>query len=191
MGPRGPDDLAEGDSELIARLRQNDASALGALMQAYAERLTHIAYLTVRRRDLAEDVVQSVFVSLWHRRAELEITGSVFAYLGRAVRNQAVSVVRHEQAEQRARDTVEDVYTIVPRVTWNDGAAELESRELDRRVRETIDTLQPQVREIFLLRRLHGMAYPDIATLLGISVVTVRSQMSRAIRRLIEVIRDE
>jgi len=190
MGPHGPDAFAERDAELIARLRQDDVRALGVLMQTYAERLTQIARLVVRRTDLAQDVVQNVFVSLWHRRAELEISGSVFVYLGRAVRNQAISTIRHEQAQQRAHDAVEAMYAIGPRVAWNEGAAALEVREIDQRIRHAIDTLQPQVREIFLLRRLHGMAYPDIAALLGVSVLTVRSQMSRAIRRLIDVVRE-
>jgi RNA polymerase sigma-70 factor (ECF subfamily) len=181
-------DVAQRDAELITCIRRDDAAALGILMRCYAEELTGLAMLTVHRMDLAQDAVQNVFVMTWERRRELNITGSVAAYLYRAVRNQAISILRHERAEHRAYDTLEQAYIVGDVVSWNDGEIHVQADEFDAAVRSALDGLQPQVREVFLMHRLQGMSYAEIAATLEVSVVTVRSQMSRAIKRIAEAL---
>lgn len=184
MAPRRLPETAHRDAEYVARIRREDVGGLEALMRAYAEELTNLALLTVHRMDLAQDAVQNVFIALWERRSELAIEGSVPAYLYRAVRNQAVTLLRHERAEQHAYEVVEHAYVVGEIVSWNEGETRIEADELDAEVQRVLDTLQPQVREIFLMHRLQGMSYAEIASVLGISVVTVRSQMSRAVTRI-------
>ncbi len=178
------------DRKLIAGLRNDDTTALSMLIDLYAAKLRDVAFLVVRRTDLAEDVVQSTFVSVWERRAELTITGSVAGYLYRTARNLALKLMRHERAEQRALEVVEREYVLRPATATNDGAIRLDAQALEVVVHSTLDGLQPQVREIFLMRRLHGMSYEEIAAVLELSILTVRSQMSRAMRRLADALND-
>lgn len=175
------------DSNVVQRLRAGDVSALEVLIDLYGAQLQHIALVIVHRTDLADDVVQDTFVNLWNRRESLTDVQNLPGYLCRMARNIAIKVVRHEQAEQRAHDTVERAYqTGTLGAAVNDGVVNLEMRELSATIQRVLDTLQPQVREIFFMRRFHGMSYDEIATILGISVISARSQMSRAVRYLAE-----
>ena len=181
------------DGSLVARLRSDDARALGLLMDRYAAALHRFVRQIVRRDDLADDVVQDVFVSTWERRKELVITTSVRSYLYRAAKNQALNAIRHESAEARARsslitDVDADGVPVAGGYAQNQGEEAVAAKELDAIVRRALELLQPQLREVFLLRRTHGLSYAEIAAALGLQVVTVRSQMSRAVRALAEAV---
>ena len=96
------------------------------------------------------------------------------------MRNQAVTIRRHENVEHQARPIASSKPIWL--ATWsrgNEGDVRIEANELDVVVQQALDSLQPQVREIFLMHRLQGMRYDEIAAALEISVLTVRSQMSR------------
>jgi RNA polymerase sigma-70 factor (ECF subfamily) len=184
---------SDDDVSLIARLRSGDAKALGLLMDRYAVALHRFVRRIVWRDDLADDVVQDVFVSTWERREELVITTSVRGYLYRAARNLALNVVRHEKVEARAQalltgDMDANGAHGAGSYVQNEGEVALAAKDLDAVVRRALDMLQPQLREVFLLRRMHGLSYDEIATAMGIKVVTVRSQMSRAVRALAQAV---
>jgi RNA polymerase sigma-70 factor (ECF subfamily) len=176
------------DVKLIARMRRGDAAALGALMRDYVDELTSFVLIIVHSMDLAQDAVQNVFIALWDRRATLDITGKVDAYLYRAVRNQALNILRHEKAEHDASDEFSRVYSVGGAVSWNDGETRIAIEEFDAVVQGALDSLQPQVREIYLMHELRGMSNEEIANALEISVLTVRSQMSRALRKIADAL---
>ncbi|HXC24875.1 MAG TPA: RNA polymerase sigma-70 factor [Gemmatimonadaceae bacterium] len=186
------DDSDRNDASLVDRMRVGDATALGTLMDRHAAALHRFARRIVRRTDLADDVVQDVFVSLWERREGLVIAESVRAYLYRATRNQALKTVRHEQAEARAQfhagHSGDAESGATGQYAHNEGESDVAAEELETIVRRTLETLQPQLREVFLLRQLHGLSYEEISGTLGLKVVTVRSQMSRALRILTEAV---
>lgn len=175
-------------AKLVARVREGDDRALGLLMQWYAEELTTFALIIVHRIDLAQDAVQNVFIALWNRRTTLDLTGRVDSYLYRAVRNQAITLLRHEKTTQKVSDELQQAYRVGELVAWNEGEASLEADEFDTAVRRALASLQPQAREIFLMRRLQGLNYEEIAAALEISVLTARSQMSRALRKVAETL---
>lgn len=171
-------DHAERDADLIRRIRGNDDAALDALVVAYAAWLTNVAVPIVASPDLAQDVVQDVFVRLWDIRHSLQIGGSVAGYLYRAVRNRAHNLNAHEQAQHRlaaqAYPSGEE-----PRV-MNAGEAALEGTDFTRALDAALSTLQPRTRDIFLMRAQADMSYAEIAHELGIGIPTVRMQMYRA-----------
>lgn len=176
---------------LVDRLRVGEVSALEALIDVYATQLRQIAVMIVRRNDIADDVVQETFVSLWERRATLPPMENVTGYLCRMARNIALKTLRHEMAEERVQQTIELGYRVgyLNSSTDNNASGRIEADELAIVVHQVLNAMQPQVREVFLLRRSQGLSYEEIATTLDISVVSVRSQMSRAMKRLAEVLK--
>jgi len=180
---------ASRDVQLLQQIVHGDETALSALLVQYAQPLRDFAYLTVRDADLAADVVQEIFVSLWQRRETLSIQGSVADYLYRAVRNRALTVIKHEAAQQRLRATLGHQFVIDPAAAMTTADAGLVTREFADAVEAAIQSLTPRVREAFLLRQVQGMAYEQIAAALDLSVATVQSQVSRAIRQISEYLR--
>lgn len=124
----------------------------------------------------AREVVHQVFINLWEKRAKLDLSTSLKSYLFTSVHNRSLNVIRDRKKFSSAE---------VPDVAgeW-DVSAQIESMELEDKMREAIDSLPEKCREVFELNRFEGLKYSEIATQLGISVKTVENQMSKALKIL-------
>jgi RNA polymerase sigma-70 factor (ECF subfamily) len=161
----------------IQRIRQGDQAAFESLFRAFAPGLCAFLGRYVESRSVAEDLVQDLFLTLWQKRGEMEITGTVDSYLFGAARNRALNYLRHQRVADRFRTTV--LERAEP-VGFSEEGEILEMLE----VQEAVETLPPRCRLIFTLHHHQGLTYADIATSLGLSVKTVDTQMGRALRAL-------
>ncbi len=181
----------ERDVALILRIQKGDPSALDTLLRIYWVRLNCYARRIVGSPDAAQDVIQEVFLRLWRYRETLMIPSGVAPYLYRMTRNQAMTTINVEQtvAERDARwfSSLEISKTI----ERNSGERTIESDDVLRTLLHALADVPPRCREIFLLSWEHDLSYADIAAMLGITIPTVRNQMSRAVIHLGEVLRPE
>ena len=168
------------ESELLARLRESDDGAFAALFREHYSWLVLAAARLLGDRSVAEEVVQDVMLELWRRRAELTLTGPLRAYLNQSTRNRALNHLRHGRTVRQSEPYVRPP-TAAPRPD-----ARVSSRELQAVVAEAIADLSPPQREVFELSRRDGLTYPEIASVLDISVKTVEARMGRALRHLRE-----
>lgn len=175
---------------LVAQLQRGDEGALLHIVREHGVALEAIAFVTTRDDDLARDIVQDVCFDLWQRRTTLAIRGPLLPYLHRAVHHRAVTVVRRERTQRRIEDTLRAKVSAFPRASENQGPAAVEAEALARIVRTALASLPPRCREIFLLHRQGGLAYPEIAALLGISLPTVYNQIHRALKHLAQTLRE-
>ncbi|HEX2780287.1 MAG TPA: RNA polymerase sigma-70 factor [Gemmatimonadaceae bacterium] len=167
------------DRDLLARIRQGDQGAFDTLFRAhYAALVRHVEGM-LRRRDVAEEVVQDVMLELWRRRETLVVDDSLRAYLYRATRNRALNHLRHEAIVRRSEPELTPDPESRPR-----GDAELVLEELDAAIKRAVAELPDRCREVFELSRMRGLKYSEIASTLGISVKTVEAQMGKALRLL-------
>ncbi|HEX8274750.1 MAG TPA: RNA polymerase sigma-70 factor [Longimicrobiaceae bacterium] len=169
------------DQELLARLRAGDPDAFDTLFRAFYPPLVGLAEGLLRRRDVAEEVVQDVLLELWRRRESLVLEESLRAYLFRAVRNRALNHLRHEKVERRGEPFAAGESSSPP-----SAQAALEEAEIDAAVRDAVAALPERCREVFELSRARGLRYAEIAAVMGISVKTVEAQMGKALRLLRE-----
>ena len=96
------------ESELVLRIRAGDESACEALYRAYRTPLWRFAYSYVRSPEVAEELVQDVFLALWRNRAEAGTRGSIRTWLYAAIRNQALNHLRHERIVTRLDERTKD-----------------------------------------------------------------------------------
>jgi len=167
------------ERQLQERIRAGDEAAFDSIFRTHYAQLVRMAESVVRERAVAEEVAQEVMLELWRRRESLELEQTFRAYLLRSTRNRALNHIRHQR--------------IVARETE---AAALESRhspsaedvtlglELERTVRDAIDGLPDDCREVFEMSRDQGLRYAEIASALEISVKTVEKRMGRALAEL-------
>ena len=179
------------DAALAARLRVGDESACEALYLEHHERLWRFAYGFVRSRDVAEEIVQEVFLSLWRGRREWEARTNVRAWLYAAVRNQALNHVRHERVvaslvaaragsgggEPDDRDVERPVAMGGPPA---DAQRSLEELELEEAVAREIARLPERRRIAMTLRWKHDLSAAEIARVLATTPESVRVLLSRA-----------
>src|SRR5687768_14056949 len=107
LTPGSPDSSSSDvrDLALVGRLRAGDTLALRDLLHLHAEGMRGVALFVTRSVDLAEEAVQLVFARMWEKRAALPGSGSIKSYLYKAVRNQALNLMRHEGVEARLQNT--------------------------------------------------------------------------------------
>lgn len=143
----------------------------------YYEGLHRYAFTMLNDSDIAKDVVQQVFVTLWEKKEALNITMSVKAYLYRAVYNRCVNRQTREQKHHPISPDNEDHLPVKPEFLSD-------IRELRTAIGQAIESLPPQCRVVFLKSRDEEKSYPVIARELDISVKTVEAQISKALRIL-------
>ena len=91
------------ESNLIARIRRGDESAFESLYLAHHDELWRFAYTHVRSRDVAEELVQDVFLAVWGTRATWEVKTRVRAWLYASVRHLALNHLRHERVSNQRK----------------------------------------------------------------------------------------
>ncbi len=173
----GPTRIGETDMQLANLIRDGDTQAFDALFLRYYTPLCHLAARMLKSVDASEDVVQDVFLRIWTGRANWVLNVSVRAFLERAVRNASIDSIRH--ASYVVRSSESDLGS-----GRGDMLAELDNRTALENAQEAISNLPEGSRTIFLLSRVDGMTYAQIAERLGISVKTVETQMGRALKEL-------
>ena len=176
------------DCDWYELVRRGDVGAYEAMFRAHYEPLCRFVLGYDIPREAAEDLVQDVFFRIWEQRARWELQTTLAAYLYGATRNRALDYVRHRlvvrQWEARAARTGGRslVGTICARTEPADERLEL--RELDAAIQRAVAQLPERCRQTFLLSRVHGLGYADIAAAMDVSVKTVKVQMGRALKAL-------
>jgi len=182
--PRAAGD-GEADRDTLGRLARGEAGAFAALFRRYYDALCSFAQGLVESADDAEEVVSEVFARLWETRERLDVRVSLKSYLYAATRNVALNFLRRLGTEERTLGRASQVGAL-PGVLSpaDDEASDVQTRELREAVDAAIASLPPRRREIFLLHRLHGLTYAEIAAALDITPKTVENHIGLALKDL-------
>lgn len=159
-------------------MQRGDWAAFNFFFKQHAESLFHYALGFVKLKEEAEDIVQNTFIYLWTHRDKIEYTGSVYAYLLRAVKNACIDYKLHEEVKSRYE---REILAGGQEVDVDEGE---NFEELYARLQEVMNALPAKCREIFILGCVDGMSYKEIAEQLGISVNTVKTQMKVAYKKM-------
>lgn len=175
------------ESRLVRRVReQSDKEAFECLYTSNYHRLRGVALSYTRDEQMAEDVVQTVFLKLWKRRADWNPVGSVRGYLFGAVANEAMNTVRNAKGKREVSLEIGMASTAHGSTEEEILPYELEQEEkrMQNHIASAIDALPSRTRQIFMLSRYSGLSYNEIADHLNISINTVATQMGRALKSL-------
>ena len=153
----------------------------------YYPKLVRFAKEFVVLEEDAENITQDVFTDLWERRDAIDHIENVNAYLFRLVRNRCLDYLKHKVFEQKYAENVQASFEIELNLKLQsldrfDVSDISEGNEMERLVRDAINSLPKRCRDIFLLSRMKGLKYREISEKLGISVNTVECQMGIALK---------
>lgn len=148
--------------------------------QNYADLCRYALKLT-RNEQVAEEVVQEVFISFWERRHSIAITHSVKSYLLSSVRNRSINYLKLQLPKDNRKEDIDDHHIIL---TASGGASGMEYDELYQQVQQAIDQLPEKCKAIFILSREEGLTYKEIAEQLSLSLKTVENQMGIALKKM-------
>jgi len=170
--------------DVLLRLRSDDETVLREIFQANYLPVCQTINRFIRDRSLVEDLAQEVFVRLWEKRHQLNITSSLKAYLRRMAINEALAYLRKHKNYSEQELTPE-----TQRGASESAEGAFLQTELEERIKSAIDGLPPRCRAIFQLSRYEELTYKEIADQLDISVKTVENQMGKALKLLREQLR--
>jgi len=187
------------EARFVARLQARDESAFNELVIAYERRVFALVFRMLGRREEAEDLAQEVFVQVFKAidqfRGESKLSTWIFRIAVNLCKNKAKYLSRRRVGEQ------DDVHEMADRVSGDGGKGVtvsggirrpdevLEGMQLERIVKRAIEQVDPDFREVLILRDVEDMSYDEIAEVTGLAEGTVKSRIFRAraqLRALVE-----
>lgn len=177
-----------GEKELITGLQKGNKATFDFLFRSYYSGLCSYANNYLKSPDISEEIVQEVFVRLWEKHSKILIHTSIRAYLYQSVFNGCMNYIKSVQSSGFKHVDLEDISIRNELLSMDMADAEFSrifSEEVDRGLESAISDLPDQCREIFRMCRMDNLSYKEIANLLNVSKSTVKTQMSRAMNRIL------
>ena len=177
------------DQRLIERLQRRDERAFLELLQAYQERVFKLLLRMLGRRDEAEDMAQEVFVQVFKAigtfRGDSRLGTWIYRIAVNLCKNRMKYLSRRHASEQ---DELEPAAERMPLtegkgVTLGETSRPdhlVEGFQLERVVQKCIAELEPDFREVLVLRDVEDLTYEELCEVTGLPEGTVKSRLHRA-----------
>lgn len=172
------------DQKILSHLSQGDVNAFDFLYQKYFSKLYGAVYKRLQNRELTEEIVQELFISLWERRAVLSISTTIEAYLFSSVKYLVIAQYKKNNLFEQYSSSTE---TDNKDENFTEQAVSFD--ELNEAYQKALLILPERCREVFLLKR-NGLSQREISEQLDISEKTVENQMTKALKMLREALKD-
>ena len=179
---RDLDARTRADEADVARARAGDTAAFTALVRRHQDRVFGFILRMLDARDEAMELTQDVFVKAWQALPGWRPEARFSTWLLQIARNAALDQLRRRRLIQFAPlDDGMDVADTAP-----GPEARYASRQRQALLENALQQIAAEHREILLLREVEGLAYGELASVLGIAEGTVKSRLARARRALLE-----
>jgi len=172
--------LPESDKALLQALRESDQNAFTTIYDVYSTKLYAVALQSIHSEELAREIVQEIFVSLWINRASVEIRQSIRLYLLAAVRYKVFDLIDKDVVMERYKNTILQTAEI----STTSVQETIEYEELNNAILHQIDTLPTTTRNIFMLSRIEGLPNSEIAKQFNVTSKAVEYHITKAIKSL-------
>lgn len=164
------------------------------IFKQYSNRFIAFAATYVGNRSTAEDIVMDAFLYYWERRSSMGENPNPPAYILTTIKHKCLNHLRNQTIQAKARQNIASINTqaLKVRITTLEALdpEEIFSEEIKLAVRQAIEALPYKTREIFLLSRIHGKTYKEIAEELSLTVKSVEFEISKANRILRSILKD-
>jgi RNA polymerase sigma-70 factor (ECF subfamily) len=173
------------DRDLVRRIERGDEDAFRGLFRRYAPSATALARRVARQPALAEEIVQEAFLAVWRNPGGYDQRrGSVKSWLMGMVHHRAVDSVRREESQRRRAESAQANDVLVVEDLAEGVVEELGIPQERRAVREALEGLPAEQRQIVELMYFGGLSQSAIAERLGLPLGTVKSRTLLGMRRL-------
>lgn len=173
-------DRIDRENQWVRQMHNNNAAGFEQMYRHYFPRLCQFILRYIHSKSIARDLIQDVFHSVWENRRNLKPNGKLRAYLYTAARNQALKYLRDEEGLNHT--DVEDFSLLKSSAITPE--EQLTYDEFEQKVLEAIQQLPERRRQVFLMHREDNLTYRETAEVLGLSIKTVETHMSRSLKFL-------
>jgi RNA polymerase sigma-70 factor (ECF subfamily) len=188
MAPsRRPGVPRQSDEELLRSARGGDDHAFRALVERYQHQVAATVIGMLGPGDEAEDVGQETFIRLYRAMGNYRGEAKLGTYITRIAINLSLKALKRRQTWVRRFVSRDDEETLV-REPVRDGVGDVDARSRAELLHRAVGTLKPEHRAIVVLRMLEGYSTRETAEMLGVPQGTVMSRLSRALKKLEELL---
>lgn len=164
------------NSRILRLLQEGEEKAFEHVFHHYYNQIYTFVLNTLYDKTFAEDITQSVFITLWEKRKTIDTEINIAPFLYTIARNKV-----YRQTEQLLLKYKYEQYKQENRVESTDIEASVNSRFLEELLLELIEKLPSERRKVFLLSRRENLSNKEIASRLKISEKTVETQIRRSL----------
>ena len=155
----------------------NKADKFKSDYDALSQALFRFVYFKSNDKHLAQDIVQDTFVKYWDKMESIA-AGKEKSYLYTTAKNLMLNVHAHRTVVQKHKEN--QIKTEGP----SDPLFKLEVSEFKKKLETAIENLPDKQREVFIMHRIDGYKYKEIAQLLDLSQKAVEKRMAQALKEL-------
>jgi len=171
-------------SDLVEQLQSDDAEAFESLFNSYGKLVYRTAYLITGDRREAEDILQEVFVAVWKGRRTFDpAKGKFTTWLHRITVNECSR--RHNRRRIAFLSLEqEEIKGYCPRNPAELPEEIMISKEEYERLMAALGSLDTKHRSVLVLRFFNELSYEEIASVVGVSLGTVKSRIHYSLKTL-------
>jgi RNA polymerase sigma-70 factor (family 1) len=165
---------------VLRQVADGSEKAFTLLFKRYSGKVYSFALRLTRSEELAEEVVQEVFMKVWLNRETLTSVENFRAYLNRINKNHCLNIIRRLAQESRISLEISNQNTEYSHET-EEGIVYRDTKEL---VEQAILTLTPQQQKVYRPCHIDGLKYEEATAELNISPGTVHTHMKLALKAI-------
>lgn len=168
------------EEQLLEKLRAGDENAFVLIFDQYHRLLYALAYRYLKSMEDAEDAVQHTFMKLWEQHQAYDFSMGVRSLLFTILKNYILNELRHQKVVmEKQYEIAQTNETVQP-----DFTDILADKDLKKHLYDLIHELPAQKREVCMLKITQGLSNQEIADKMHVSVPTVKSHYTQAIKTL-------
>jgi len=168
--------------DIIAKAKAGDRAAFDELVKATYHRVHALALRLTGNEHDADDVVQDTYVRAFRGLGKFRGDARFSTWLHRITANSAATLTGRRQRHRHA--DIDSVIDLADRRDDNDPEFQLQNGAVGARLRRALDSLPDRLRNVVVLRDVHGMSHREIAEELDISEAAAKVRLHRARARL-------
>lgn len=169
----------------IQQIQTGNTALYKEMVEHFWPRLFRFCSIYVNDRELAKDIVQEAFLSLWENKDSLSKKTELFTYLIVICRNKCLNFLRKNQGRYSIELTEETIYLKAGAYALEASSNLLiETKDLHTAIENALSTLRPKTREIFYLRYYEGLMVSEISERTQLAGKTVEYHLQRALKEL-------
>jgi RNA polymerase sigma-70 factor, ECF subfamily len=171
----------EREADLVRSSKAGDAEAFGKLVDAHQKILFNVAYRMVGSYHEAQDLTQAAFVKAYERLPAYDGRGSWFGWVYRILLNETLNHLARRK--RRGQVEAEDERSGGP-----EPETEFGERETERIVREALELLAEDYRQVIVMRHFVQLSYREMSDALHVPEKTIKSRLFTARQQLREIL---
>lgn len=168
------------EKELLNRIANGEEAAFRELFHLWRDKLYFYILRITHSSEMAEDMLQDIFVKIWANRASLQDIQHFDAYVYKMSQNQALTAMKRMAQEALILDELKKAPEAAEPVIED----AIIHRELTRTFQLILSKLPTQQRLVYTLTHIQGLRHDEVAQQLRISASTVKNHMTRALQTI-------